>query len=148
MTDSITINESRMANIHLAGTACTPGVDFNFDTHRLSLSGESYPENAAAFYRPLIEKVQLYLAVLAIHSDIARSPEQIEVHISLRYFNSSSTKMLFSLLNVLHLAAQEAMPIALHWYYDSEDDIAQEFGEELHLDFPALDYHSHVTESL
>ncbi|WP_440863265.1 SiaC family regulatory phosphoprotein [Symbiopectobacterium purcellii] len=27
-----------------------PSVDFYFDTHRLSLSCESYPENAAAFY--------------------------------------------------------------------------------------------------
>lgn len=135
-----------MDNVHLAGTPCTPSVDFYFDTHRLSLSGESYPENAAAFYRPLIDKVQDYLTNLAIHSNIARSPDQIEVHISLSYFNSSSTKMLFSLLNVLHLAAQETLPIALHWYYDSEDDIAQEFGEELHVDFPSLIFHSHIME--
>lgn len=136
----------RQDNVHIVSTACTPSVDFYFDTHRLSLSGESYPENAAAFYRPLIDQVQDYLANLAIHSNIARSPEHIEVHISLNYFNSSSTKMLFSLLNVLHLAAQEALPIALHWYHDREDDIAQEFGEELHVDFPALEFHSHIME--
>lgn len=136
----------RTENVHLAGTPCTPSVDFYFDTHRLSLSGESYPENAAAFYRPLIDNVQDYLSSLALHSESACPCHHIEVHISLSYFNSSSTKMLFSLLNVLHLAAQEGLPIALHWYYDSEDDIAQEFGEELHIDFPALDFHSHIME--
>ncbi|QZN95219.1 DUF1987 domain-containing protein [Symbiopectobacterium purcellii] len=138
------INITRIDNVHLAGTASTPSVDFYFDTHRLSLSGESYPENAAAFYRPLIEKVEAYLAELS-HRDDASATE-IEVHISLSYFNSSSTKMLFSLLNILHLAAQDAFTIALHWYHDCEDDIAQEFGEELHIDFPALDFHSHIME--
>lgn len=135
---------THMENVHIAGTSCTPSVDFHFDAHRLSLSGESYPENAAAFYRPLIEKIQDYLAALAIHSDIARAPAPIEVHISLIYFNSSSTKMLFSLLNVLHLAAQAHFSIALHWYHDREDDIAQEFGEELRIDFPELAFHSHI----
>lgn len=138
------INITRIDNVHLAGTASTPSVDFYFDTHRLSLSGESYPENAAAFYRPLIEKVEAYLAEQS-HRDDASATE-IEVHISLSYFNSSSTKMLFSLLNILHLAAQDTLAIALHWYHDCEDDIAQEFGEELHIDFPALDFHSHIME--
>lgn len=138
------INITRIDNVHLAGTASTPSVDFYFDTHQLSLSGESYPENAAAFYRPLIEKVEAYMAELS-HRDDASATE-IEVHISLSYFNSSSTKMLFSLLNVLHLAAQDTLSIALHWYHDCEDDIAQEFGEELHIDFPALNFHSHIME--
>ncbi|MBG6247250.1 MULTISPECIES: DUF1987 domain-containing protein [Symbiopectobacterium] len=138
------INITRIDNVHLSGAASTPSVDFCFDTHRLSLSGESYPENAAAFYRPLIEKVGAYLAELS-HRDDAPATE-IEAHISLSYFNSSSTKMLFSLLNVLHLAAQGSLAIALHWYHDCDDDIAQEFGEELHIDFPALDFHGHIME--
>ncbi|MCG8707168.1 DUF1987 domain-containing protein [Brenneria sp. 4F2] len=141
-------NIINMENLHIAGTPCTPAVDFYFDTHRLSLAGESYPENAAAFYRPLIERIQDYLDLLVIKSDAAEAalPPTIEFHISLVYFNSSSTKMLFGLFNVLSQAAQRKLPITLHWYYDQDDDIAEEFGEELHIDFPALDFHSHVLE--
>lgn len=73
-------------------------------------------------------------------------PPAIEIHVSLVYFNSSSTKMLFSLFDTLNQAAQHALTIALHWYYDKDDDIAEEFGEELHIDFPALDFHSHILE--
>ncbi|MEC5317946.1 DUF1987 domain-containing protein [Brenneria populi subsp. brevivirga] len=141
-------NIINMENLHIAGTPCTPAVDFYFDTHRLSLTGESYPENAAAFYRPLIEQIRDYLRLLTTKSDAAEAdlPPAIEFHVSLVYFNSSSTKMLFSLFNELNQAAEHKLPITLHWYYDKDDDIAEEFGEELHIDFPALDFHSHVLE--
>ncbi|WP_107758838.1 DUF1987 domain-containing protein [Dickeya sp. Secpp 1600] len=139
MTDIITTD-----NLHIAGTASTPTVDFRFDTHQLSLSGESYPENAAAFYGPLIERLQRYLQT-PLASATAQST-RIDVHVSLPYFNSSSTKMLFSLFNILDQAAQQQLPIALHWYYDQEDDIAEEFGQELHIDFSALEFHPHILE--
>ncbi|AUQ24509.1 DUF1987 domain-containing protein [Dickeya zeae] len=139
MTDIITTN-----NLHITGTASTPTVDFRFDTHQLSLSGESYPENAAAFYGPLIERVQHYLQTCLAALPV--SPTRIDVHVSLPYFNSSSTKMLFSLFNILDKAAQQQLPIALHWYYDQDDDIAEEFGQELHIDFSALEFHPHILE--
>ncbi|CPR13961.1 DUF1987 domain-containing protein [Brenneria goodwinii] len=136
-----------MENLHITGTPCTPAVDFDFDTHRLSLAGESYPENAAAFYRPLIEQVQDYLSELTTEGDAREAPPPaIEFHVSLVYFNSSSTKMLFSLFNILNQAAEQTLSITLHWYYDQDDDIAEEFGEELHIDFPALDFYSHILE--
>ncbi|QDX30841.1 DUF1987 domain-containing protein [Dickeya poaceiphila] len=145
MTDIITTD-----NIHIAGTTSTPTVDFRFDTHQLSLSGESYPENAAAFYGPLIERVQHYLQTrLDLQTRLATMttpPTRTDMHVSLPYFNSSSTKMLFSLFNILNQAAQKQLPIALHWYYDQDDDIAEEFGQELHIDFSALDFHPHILE--
>lgn len=55
------------------------------------------------------KKVEAYLAEPS-HRDDAPATE-IEVHISLSYCNSASTKMLFSLLNVLHLAALPAYPV-------------------------------------
>ncbi|MGM3175037.1 DUF1987 domain-containing protein [Dickeya lacustris] len=138
MTDIITTD-----NLHIIGTASTPGVDFRFDTHQLSLSGESYPENAAAFYGPLIERVQHYLRTCLA---CEHPPAHIDVHVSLLYFNSSSTKMLFSLFNHLNHAATQKLTIRLHWYYDQDDDIAQEFGQELSIDFPALDFSPHILE--
>ncbi|QCR10275.1 DUF1987 domain-containing protein [Brenneria rubrifaciens] len=136
-----------MDNLHISGTPCTPVVDFDFAAHRLSLSGESYPENAAAFYRPLIARIENYLDRLQTD---AASPHPtaatIEIHVSLVYFNSSSTKMLFSLFNTLNQAAEQGLSVNLYWYYDKEDDIAAEFGEELHIDFPALAFYSQTLE--
>nr|WP_113864824.1 DUF1987 domain-containing protein [Brenneria salicis]NMN92409.1 uncharacterized protein DUF1987 [Brenneria salicis ATCC 15712 = DSM 30166]RBP67753.1 uncharacterized protein DUF1987 [Brenneria salicis ATCC 15712 = DSM 30166] len=141
-------NITNMDNLNIAGTPCTPTVDFDFTLHRLALSGESYPENAAAFYRPLIAQIENYLHQLLASNqgDTSPSPIAIEIHVSLVYFNSSSTKMLFSLFDTLNQAAEQGLEIILYWYYDKDDDIAAEFGEELHIDFPALTFHSQIQE--
>ncbi|ACS86711.1 MULTISPECIES: DUF1987 domain-containing protein [Musicola] len=139
MTETITTE-----NLHIAGTPSTPTVDFHFDTHHLSLAGESYPENAAAFYGPLIARVQAYLAAKINDTDWQNACT--ECHVALAYFNSSSTKMLFGLFNVLNQAAENGQPVALHWHYDRDDDIAEEFGQELRIDFPALAFYSHILE--
>ena len=42
-------------SIHLAATDRSPNVIFDFETDKLSITGESYPEDAAAFFGPLLE---------------------------------------------------------------------------------------------
>lgn len=121
-----------MDNLYIAPTPSTPEVDFRFDSHRLSLRGESYPENAAAFYKDVIGAVKTYLD--------SQDAENIEVHIALAYFNSSSTKMLFNLIEIFNNAAEAGNQVTLHWYYDEEDDTIAEFGEELSDDFQAIQF--------
>ena len=65
------------------------------------------------------------------------------MQIALAYFNSSSTKMLFNLIEALNEAAQAGRQVDLHWYHDEEDDTLFEFGQELRDDFPALRFLSH-----
>lgn len=125
-----------MDNLFIAPTPSSPEVDFRFDTHTLSLRGESYPENAAAFYGQVIERLKEYLGTL--------QDSKVEVNIALAYFNSSSTKMLFNVIAALDGAAEAGNHIALHWYHDEEDDTIFEFGQELHEDFPAIDFASHA----
>lgn len=124
-----------MDPLYIAPTPSSPEVDFQFDQHTLRLRGESYPENAAAFYGDIIGRLRQYLAL--------QSGQRIEVHIALAYFNSSSTKMLFTLFDALDQAAQAGNRVELHWYYDAEDETIQEFGEELRLDFQALTFIEH-----
>ena len=51
-----------MENLYIAPTPSSPEVDFKFDANRLGLRGESYPENAAAFYGDIIARLKNYLA--------------------------------------------------------------------------------------
>ncbi|GAA6118789.1 DUF1987 domain-containing protein [Acidovorax sp. FG27] len=124
-----------MDNLYIAPTPSSPEVDFQFDTHALSLRGESYPENAAAFYGGILSQLKIYLA--------AQSGRRIEVSIALAYFNSSSTKMLFNLIEALSDAAAQGNEVAVRWYHDEEDDTILEFGQELSEDFPALHFTTH-----
>ncbi|KAA8996166.1 DUF1987 domain-containing protein [Affinibrenneria salicis] len=139
-------NALNISDLNIVATACTPAVNFSFGRHHLMLSGESYPENAAAFYRPIVASLQDFLDQLSESGLNDADLPPLEIHVSLTYFNSSSTKMLFSLFSVLNQAAERGLSIALHWYYHQEDDITGEFGEELHIDFPALAFHPHALE--
>ncbi|MGK3111700.1 DUF1987 domain-containing protein [Candidatus Pantoea formicae] len=118
-----------MQNLVIAATESTPDVNFDFETGQFALRGESWPENAAAFYRPLLD---------ALESWKPENGGQVEVNIALRYFNSSSTKMLFSLFYLFNQLAQNGQTVELNWFFDEEDDVSEEFGQELALDFTDL----------
>jgi hypothetical protein len=128
------MSEATVDNIYRAATADSPEVDFRFDAHALALRGESYPENAAAFYAGLIGSLQQWLGSL-------QADASVTVDIALVYFNSSSTKMLFSLFDALNAAAKRGVRVALNWHHDPEDDTIVEFGNELRDDFTALEFH-------
>jgi hypothetical protein len=125
-----------MEPLFIAASPTSPEIDFRFDQHTLSIKGESYPENAAAFYGPVIARVQAYLD--------GCSEAAITVNVSLAYFNSSSTKMLFSFFEALNDAAVAGNQVRLNWYHDEDDDTILEFGQELQDDFAALDFHDHA----
>ena len=128
-----------MDPLFIAASPTSPEVDFRFDQHTLSIKGESYPENAAAFYGPVIARVKAYLDQC--------SDAEITVHVSLAYFNSSSTKMLFSFFEALNEAAMAGNQVRLNWYHDEDDDTILEFGQELQDDFGALDFHDHAVSN-
>lgn len=121
-----------MENLHIPATTTSPEVDFRFDQHVLSIKGESYPENAAAFYAPIIEQMRKYLA--------ANTGAEITIDVALTYFNSSSTKMLFSIFDALDQAAESGSRVLMNWYRDEEDETIAEFGEELKADFRAIEF--------
>ena len=120
-----------MQNVYIDATSTSPGVAFNFSENLLLLRGESYPENASAFFGPIIEALRGYLE--------QTTDQVIEVIIELTYFNSSSTKVLFNIFDLLNTAA-ENNTVNLHWRYDEDDDTILEFGDDLHEDFPAINY--------
>ncbi|MHB8919531.1 MAG: DUF1987 domain-containing protein [Halothiobacillus sp.] len=128
-----------MEKFYLAATSNTPEVDFDFPARRLLLKGESYPESAAAFYGDILAKTDQFLGELA--------RETVQVSVQLNYFNSSSTKMLFSLFDRLNQAAEEGNTIVLDWHHDIDDETILEFGLELAEDFPFIDFNAQAIES-
>ena len=124
-----------MEPFYIPASPTSPEVALRFDLNTLSVKGESYPENAAQFYNPVIEQVRAWLA--------GCSQAEITVNVSLAYFNSSSTKMLFTLFEALNQAALDGSHVRLNWYYEEDDDTILEFGQELQDDFSALDFANH-----
>ncbi len=48
-------------DLYLAPERDKPEVDFKFSLHHLSLKGETYQENAAQFYGPILAALRVYL---------------------------------------------------------------------------------------
>lgn len=116
-----------MQDIFIPPTDRTPEVSFAFDAKQLSLKGESYPEDAAAFYGPLFQSLGSFVAQL--------NKDKVVMDLKLDYFNSSSAKALMRIFQLLEGAAAKGNDVRVNWHFDPEDDTMQEFGEDFAQDF-------------
>ncbi len=122
-----------MKNIIIEATKSSPLVSLNPQTRILTLVGESYPENAAKFYTPVIEWIDAFLK--------QENKDPVTVNITLHYFNSSSSKILMDIFDRLDNAHQNGTPVTVNWRYHEENDTAIECGEEFMQEIEALDFH-------
>ncbi len=112
-----------MENIIREATDRTPAVMFDFGSGVFSFKGESYPEDASAFFGPLHKAMDDFLNS-SFKGDIV-------FNVEFEYFNSSSAKVLMNLFQLLEDAAQtKGKNTMINWYYNEDDDSMQEFGED------------------
>jgi hypothetical protein len=117
----------------------SPRVDFRFDEHQLSLSGESYPEDAAGFYGPVVMALVEYCQVV---------PEaEIVFTISLTYFNTSSAKVLMNILHLLEQHGQAGAKVHLIWNHHPDDEMMMEFGADFSRDLQHVKFTLHELET-
>jgi hypothetical protein len=111
-----------MDPLKIPATINTPEVDFDFAANSFSLKGESHPEDVTAYYQPVMNALEAYLGQLG-EGTCTFSLEFI-------YFNSSSAKIVMTLMEMLDEAAEEGASVIVRWVYDPEDDNMRELGEE------------------
>jgi hypothetical protein len=116
-----------MENIIIGLTERTPEVSFDFASGKLSMRGESYPEDAASFFGPLYQGLKAYL------TSIEGVSVSFDMHMI--YFNSSSAKAIMRLFQLLEEAGGTGNDIQVNWHYSPDDDTMQEFGEDFAEDF-------------
>jgi hypothetical protein len=127
------IPEPIMQNIHLDSTERSPAVDFAFDNGHLRMRGESYPEDAAAFFGPLLQALRDHAGSLA--------GAPLVMDLELTYFNSSSAKALMNMFQILEDAAAGGATVTINWHYNRDDDAMEEFGEDFAEDFENATFH-------
>ncbi|MCG8996042.1 biofilm regulation phosphoprotein SiaC [Laribacter hongkongensis] len=122
-----------MQDIHLTGTTSTPAIDTDWTSGRVSLRGDSYPEDAFEFFDPLLTWINRYLAEI-------QAPLTLEL--SLLYINTSSIRMLMDLFDDMESAHQAGKAVSLAWHYDAENErvaeLAEEFREDCSFPFSIL----------
>ena len=106
-----------MNPLNIAGTEDTPKIVFDKSQPALEISGRSLPEDAAGFFKPVLEWLDAYKA----------SPNPTTaLAIKLEYFNTASSKLILDILMKV-----ESVPGAkIHWYHFADDEDMKEAGEE------------------
>jgi len=118
-----------MRTLDIAQSQSTPQIRYDYQEHVLRISGESYPENSFEFYAPVTAWVKEHLA----------EENRLRLDIDVSYMNSSSTKCMLDLLDILEDAHQKGGAIDIVWRYDRDNprslDLAEEFKEEVSCSF-------------
>lgn len=113
-----------MKNINIKGSHDAyfiPTVDFNAETGICELSGESYLEETIKFYTPLFSWLKEY-------TEKIKKP--LIFNFKLTYFNTSSSKCIVDILNMLKNYQKNGGEVTVNWYYDDdEEDIEEELEE-------------------
>lgn len=119
-----------MEKLYIAATQYTPEISMD-PSGEITLKGKSYPENTFDFYTPIMQWLENYF-------DGNAAPETI-VTMEIIYFNSSSSKLFFDFFDVLDEHKEESN-IKVVWLFDSENEAAEEAGEDFRDDFELLTF--------
>jgi len=121
-----------MENIHIKRSPNTPDkpeVRFNAETGVCEIIGESYMESTYTFFLPLMNWLTQYINEVG---------KELEFHVKLFYFNTSATKCLLDMLEILKKYENDGGKVTVKWYYDEEDpdveDEVKDFEIESGLD--------------
>ena len=88
---------------------------------KLSFTGRSIPEDAKAFFTPIVNWLQEYA--------LAPAP-RTECSLKMEYFNSSSRKCFVDVFHILDSIRKQGNTIVIIWHYEEDDDELKEIGEK------------------
>lgn len=114
----------------------TPEVNINPQSGEIFFSGESYPENAINFYKPIMDKVE----------EMCRAKTPLAFKFELVYINSSSLGMIRNMMNAINRYAEQGLATTVLWQAYEEDDGMREMGEDLQELYPAIEFKLHIVK--
>ena len=133
-----------MNSLLIEPTDSSPGVVFDIKTNRLTLSGESRPENAGKFYTPLITWISDFSETLRSRKEQIKENSTVVLVLKFEYFNSTSAKYIVDILLSLKKIAEQGYPIIIEWHYDKRGDdmldAGKEFSDMVGLKFDWFEY--------
>jgi len=117
--------------MHIQGTERTPEVQLVTDPLSLTIQGESFPEDVAVFYGPVIN---------AVNALSENAKGALKVTMAMVYINSSSIKALYRIFEGVDAYRKAGNEVSVHWNVPEDDDIMEELGEDFKDRFPDLDF--------
>lgn len=117
-----------MESLHIDATKYTPEIEFDTQENILKISGKSTPENTFEFFEPIKKWLTDYLA----------DSKKCSVIFNIPYFNSSSSRAIYDIFDILSTAQEAGSEITVHWEYAQNNENGEESGQEFQEDFTDL----------
>lgn len=119
-----------MGEFFIGKTKSTPEIHFDPEKSVFSIKGESYPENSFDFYKPIFSKLK----------EILNEMPTLKLVLDLSYLNTSSTKAILNILDLLNGAWGLGKRIQVEWFYELDNEHALELAEDLQefVDLPLI----------
>lgn len=110
-----------MSRLELYATDNTPYVYIDTKSGKIELTGTSYPEDPVEFYRKIFKWIK---------ENFNESSQKIDVSIKLEYFNTSSSKWLLELLQLLKkIKKANNLEVIVNWFYWDYDEDMLDAGQ-------------------
>lgn len=118
----------------IEGTEDTPDVYFEPKKHIFRFSNVSLPENAVAFYEPILAWLKQY----------GKNPNPTtQFDIDIEYLNTASSKQIFEMIHLIDRIADKSR-VSIRWHYDKIDedmlDLGLRFKNLVNADFDLIEY--------
>lgn len=109
-----------MKPLTIEATSKTPAVKFDKDSGIIEISGMSYSEDTFAFYEPIFAWINEYI----------QNPNVLtNFNMKIKYFNTSSVKCLFDILEIFSKLSKSGKNVNINWFYEEEDEEMKDTGE-------------------
>jgi hypothetical protein len=121
-----------MQKLHISQTVTTPEIKLSPWENQFFIRGTSSPEDVRALYYPVIDWMKVFVddAIGGAYK-MFDEDNPVQFHIDLSYFNSSSAKFLYDILNELKKLLSAGIPVKVCWSYDEEDSDMKEAGSDI-----------------
>lgn len=124
-----------MNTLAIQSTEDSPAVEYDITTNKFIISGDSRPENAGNFYKPIISWITELNNYLASNPSRLTNNDQFSFIFKYSYFNSTSAKYIAEIFSNLKTLIENGHSITIEWYYDERDEDMLESGKEFALLF-------------
>ena len=119
-------------------TETTPSVNFNPETGKLIIEGNSIPNDAEKFFNPILSWLEEYVKATKVKTTLV---------IKLHYFNVSSSKRILYMFYKLNELLKFNKPVVIKWYYSEDEDemfeVGQDFAFMVNIPFHFIEYNPH-----
>lgn len=110
-----------MKALNIDSTEKTPSVVLDPEGKRFEISGKSIPNDAEAFFHPILEWLEEYM----------KTPSRkTKIKFNLEFFNISSSKRILFILYRLNEMIEEGHDVTVEWCYAQNDDDMLEVGQD------------------